>query len=183
MDISHHGIKKSILDQLRYERYLLDVLKFIRLNPYDRVCIIYRTVNYLKSLVLENLNSSENFTEYNIEKEKKIQFEDKYDIFILFLMVHALGDEKLRKLLGDIKKALVNGGSVFVVDYAKPKGIRGAFFKFVLNITDKDACKCLNRGNEIFSECGFVEQKRAILKRGYIKAIHFKTGLASFKNL
>jgi len=35
------------------------------------VCIIYRTVNYLKSLVLENLNSSENFTEYNIEKARR----------------------------------------------------------------------------------------------------------------
>lgn len=177
MDIPYRKIKKNILDHFRYERYLLDIAKFIKFNPYDRVCVVYKTVDYLKSLVLESLNSEENFREYNIEEEEKdLRFEDKYDIFILFLMAHALGDERLGKLLGDIREALVSGGSVFVVDYAQPKGLIGNFFKFVLNITDKDACRYLDRGNEIFNKCGFTEQGRVILKRGCIKVIHFKVG-------
>lgn len=176
MDIPYRKIKKNILNHFRYERYLLGIAKFIKFNPYDRVCVVYKTVNYLKSLVLESLNSEENFKEYNIEEEEDMQFEDKYDIFILFLMAHALGDEKLGKLLGDIREALVSNGSVFVVDYAQPKGLIGNFFKFVLNITDKDACRYLDRGNEIFNKCGFAEQGRVILKRGCIKVIHFKAG-------
>ncbi|MCD6223333.1 MAG: hypothetical protein J7J73_00310 [Deltaproteobacteria bacterium] len=174
MDIQYRKIKKNVLKHFRYEKYLLDIVNFIKFNPYDRICVIYKDVNYLKAVVCENLSSDKSFEEYDIGKEKNIEFEDKYDVFVLFLMTHVLDDKRLEKLLKDIKEALTNNGSVFVVDYAQPKGLRGSFFKFVLNITDKDAYERLNKENKIFNKCGFAEGRRATFKRGYIKIIHLK---------
>ncbi len=139
--------------KFQYEPYIIKSVEYINPNENDRVLVIYKDADYLKSLMVQFVKA-ENYTAFELNKD--ISSKDKFDKIVLFFSINELAKRHLDFISSHIEK---NGRlySIFYLD-------SGKFFEWTLRLTDKDVLQYIKKTDTIDLENFVLEDELKLPK-------------------
>ncbi|WP_035588399.1 hypothetical protein [Hippea jasoniae] len=149
--------------RFQYEPYIIRSVEFVDPKGSEKILVVYREVDYFKSLAVRLMKNEDNYYGVDIEQSGEIE-ENGFDKVVFFVSVYYATPQKIKQLALKAK----NGGKIYCICFLKGS----LFFETTLKITDKSAFNLLGREIELFE--GFKKTEEVDFKKEHIKIAVFE---------
>ncbi|WP_025209826.1 hypothetical protein [Hippea sp. KM1] len=154
--------KSRFARRFQYEPYIIKSVEYIEPKKGESLFVVYREVDYFKSLAVEFMDKDDYFS-WNVE-EAFLQPPQKVDKVVFFISTYYMKKDDIDRVIDYLK----DDGYIYCVCYLSGS----VFFETTLRITDKNAFGGLNREMDLFEGVEVVEEVE--FKKQHIRIVKMR---------
>ena len=156
--------KSKFARRFQYEPYIIKSVEYVDPKPDEKLFVVYREVDYFKSLCVQITENEKNYFSWNVETDFLLEDKIKFDKIIFFVSTYYTDREGIKKVL----KHARDDTEIYCICFLEGS----KFFETTLKLTDKKAFNQLGRELELFKGCDVLEEKR--FKNVHIKIVKLR---------
>ncbi|WP_022670219.1 hypothetical protein [Hippea alviniae] len=156
--------KSKFARRFQYEPYIIKSVEYVDPNPDEKLFVIYREVDYFKSLCIQITENEENYFSWNVETDFPLKDKIKFDKIVFFVSTYYTDKESIKKALEHAR----DDTEVYCICFLKGS----KFFETTLKLTDKKAFSQLGKELELFDKCTVLEKRE--FKSAHIKVVKLR---------
>jgi hypothetical protein len=156
--------KSKFARRFQYEPYIIKSVEYIKPQKGEKILVVYREVDYFKSLYVHLTNNEENYFSWDVERRFEMEDNLKFDKIVFFVSTYYSDEKGIKSVLKHANEKT----KIYCICFLGGN----KFFEATLKITDKIAFSGLGKELKPFNNCTVVSEKE--FARVHIKIVEMR---------